>query len=130
MYKLPWIVSINNQEYPLWIKQSENQYTLYREFEEPNKTVNIRSKLQQRVSGFSQHQMNEEQTTFETPFVLASEDCVKIMLAIGTIYVDEKFNEIENDRTSVKENRKGVLNIFLSINAKSTYLYGEKLWCV
>ena len=82
-YKLPLLVSINEREYPLWVKQSKHNYSLFAEFK-------------------------KGEVKFTT-------DCIKIMLAIGTMPVDEEFN---------LTSEKNPFMIFLTINKKDVILYG------
>ena len=63
LYKLPLILYVNDQQYPLWVRQIDQKYQLFIDFNATN--LNPKKKFFNRAS-----------------------DTLKIMLGIGTMLVD------------------------------------------
>lgn len=64
MYKLPWVVHINEHKFPLWVRQKGNFYQFYYNF----------------------GAFGDEKDT-ENALVIGS-DSLKVLLGIGTMLVD------------------------------------------
>lgn len=63
IYKLPWILHVNDQKFPLWIRQRGQSYQFY---------VNFGAEGEQGAR----------------PHLVIDNDNLKIMLGIGTMLVD------------------------------------------
>lgn len=73
MYKLPWIIHVNDRKFPLWIRQKGQSYQFYANFREGSE---------------------------DDHGLIINNDSIKIKLGIGTMMVDEEFNVVSGTDTA------------------------------
>jgi hypothetical protein len=72
MFKLPWVLHVNDGQYPLWVRQKGQSYQFYANF------------------GFMKGGSDQHSS------LLINNNNLKIVLGIGTMLVDEEFNFVNS----------------------------------